>query len=148
MERRVNMAVIDPWSKLDSKKPEGMSKTDFISMVLDKTEDFARKTGINFVIVAHPSKPGKTASGKTASCTLYDIEDSRHWFGKVDNGFIISRSWDDKLNNNHSKVVIAKIKDDRYGFVGECNFELTRANRQFNAVEEFKNGRETEEMDL
>jgi len=135
MEKQVKMAILDPWNCLDDRRPTGISKTDFISTVLEGVKTFSRKNAISFWIVAHPSKPAKLSNGKWAECTLYDIEDSRHWFGKIDNGFIVNRSWDDKLHNTESVVRIAKIKDDRYGKVGDCNFEFNRANRQFKAVD-------------
>lgn len=133
--QKVNMVVVDPWNKLSSQKPSNMPQTEFIGRCLTKIQMFSRQRGISFWIVAHPAKPMKLKDGSMPSFTLYDISDSSHWYNMVDNGFIINRSWDDKVSgSNFNNIKIAKIKDRRYGKCGEHQMEFIPATGHFQEV--------------
>jgi len=131
---KINMVIIDPWNKLDVVREPGKSKTDFIGEVLPEFQRIARSKNIHFFIVAHPSKPAR-ANGALVPITLFDIEDSRHWYNMMDNGFIVNRSWEDKTKNNLADVIVGKIKDNRYGKVGATSFEFIRAIRKYKEIE-------------
>lgn len=134
--KKINMVVIDPFNKLASQKPSGQSNTDYIGECLTRIQMFSRKYNIQFWIIAHPAKPMKTKDGNVASVSLYDISDSAHWYNMVDNGFIIHRTWEDKIGfENLSTVKIAKIKDNRYGKCGEAKFRLISATKRFIQVD-------------
>jgi len=131
---KINMVIIDPWNKLEVVREPGKSKTDFIGEVLPEFQRIARSKNIHFFVVAHPSKPIR-ANGVPVPITLFDIEDSRHWYNMMDNGFIVNRSWEDKTKNNLADVIIGKIKDNRYGKVGKTSFEFIRAIRKYKEIE-------------
>jgi len=133
--RKVNMVIIDPWNKLESQRPPGRNKTDFIGQTLTRIQMFSRQKGISFWIVAHPAKPMRTQKGTFASVTLYDISDSANWYNMVDNGFIIHRNWKDKTGDeNLNNLRIAKIKDRRYGKCGDLKFRFIPASGRFEEV--------------
>ena len=135
LEKEVQMAVIDPWNKLESQKPAGMSNTDYIGKALTRIQMFSRQRGISFWIVAHPSKPMRLKDASIASVTLYDVSDSANWFNMIDNGFILSRNWEDKVGYNYkSTLKIAKIKDRRYGRCKELDFQFYPATGRFEAL--------------
>jgi len=136
MENKIDMAIIDPWNKLESNKPKGISNTDFIGAALTRIQMFAREKGISFWIVAHPAKPKKLANGKNCSISLYDVSDSSHWYNMIDNGFIVSRQWADKAGtDNLTNFRIAKIKDRRYGKCGDVTFRFRPASGRFEGVD-------------
>ena len=135
LERKIDMAVIDPWNKLESQKPQGVSGTKWVGRELTKIQMFARQHNISFWIVAHPAKPIKLKDGSYAQVTMYDISDSAHWYNMTDNGFILHRTWEDRVNNFLTKMKIAKIKDRRYGHVGEHQFLFEPANGRFGEVD-------------
>jgi len=125
MEKQINMAIIDPWNKLESVRDRKISTTEFIGQCLTRIQMFAREKGISFWIVAHPSKPAKLKDGSVASCSLYDVSDSANWYNMIDNGFILYRSWADKTGMDYlTEMKIAKIKDRRYGKCGEVKFKF------------------------
>lgn len=135
LEKKINMAVIDPWNKLESQKPKGMSTTEFIGSALTRIQMFSRQNNISFWIVAHPAKPTKLKDGSWPAITLYDVSDSANWFNMIDNGFILHRSWEDKTGtDNLVSVKIAKIKDRRYGKCGEIQFRFIPASGRFESV--------------
>ena len=132
INRRVNMAIIDPWNKLESQRGPGQNETDFVGQCLTRIQMFTRQKGISFWIVAHPSKPMKNKDGSLASLSLYDISGSAHWYNMVDDGFIVHRNWDDKIGTqNITKIKIAKIKDRRYGKCGEHQFQFEPATGNY-----------------
>jgi len=136
MEKKVNMAVIDPWNKLESQKDKGMNNTEFIGQALTRIQMFSRQNNISFWIVAHPSKPLKLKNGGFSTVTLYDVNDSANWYNMIDNGFIFHRNWEDKVGTgNIVDCKIAKIKDRRYGKCGECKFKFFPASGRYEAVD-------------
>jgi len=134
INQKINMVVIDPWNKMEIIREQGKSKTDFIGETLPQFQRIARSYNIHFFIVAHPSKPTRI-NGSPVPITLFDIEDSRHWYNMIDNGFIVNRSWEDKTNNNLADVIVGKIKDNRYGKVGTTSFEFIRAIRKYKEIQ-------------
>jgi len=125
MEKQIDMAIIDPWNKLESVRDRKITTTEFIGQCLTRIQMFSREKGISFWIVAHPSKPPKLKDGSVASCSLYDVSDSANWYNMIDNGFILYRSWADKTGMDYlTEIKIAKIKDRRYGKCGQVNFKF------------------------
>jgi len=126
MTDKVNMVVIDPWNEVEvGAPPSGMNESAYIGKCLSNIKIVAAKYNIHFFIVAHPVKSTKTKDGKPNKVTLYDISGSSNWFNKVHNGFILHRTWDDKTGNKGIvDMRIAKIKDRRFGKVGEHQFRF------------------------
>ena len=121
-KERIDMVVIDPWNVLRQNRKSGQNKTDFLEEWLPIIEDFARVHNIQFLAVAHPSKPERHR-GVVQQMTMYDVEDSRHWADMISNIFIANRTQDDKEGDeNKTDVRIAKIKDGRYGRCGTHTF--------------------------
>lgn len=123
---KVNMVIIDPWNKIENSTTSKEKETEYIGRVLTKFQMLAREYNIHIFIVAHPTKPMKNKDGSYASVTLYDISGSAHWYNMTDNGFILTRTWRQKitLNEFYSNIKICKIKDSRYGRCGEHDFEF------------------------
>ncbi len=136
IDKKIDMAIVDPWNKLESQKPPNMSETEFVGSCLTRMQMFARENKIQFWVVAHPAKPMKKKDGSFSALSLYDISGSAHWYNMVDNGFIVHRSWDDKVGNtNLNKLVIAKIKDRRYGKCGETTFRFDPASGNYDFMD-------------
>lgn len=145
--KRVNMVIIDPWNKLDSQRAKNESETDFIGRTLTRIQMFSRQNNIAFFIVAHPSKPPANNPNKVP--TLYDISGSQHWRNMVDNGFVLHRSWKDKIDGRFmTRMQIAKIKDRRYGKFGEMDFQFNPANGRYWSVDTNGKASDNEQREL
>ena len=130
--KRINMAVIDPWNKLEVFRPKGISSTEYIGQSLTKIQIFARKYGISFWVVAHPAKPMKKKDGTYPEFTLYDVADSAHFYNMIDNGFIFTRDRQAKRSGNGIvKCSVEKIKNRLYGKEGDHYFEFDRRCAKF-----------------
>lgn len=129
---KVDMAIVDPWNKIEVAKAPGMNEREFIGKSLTRIQMFARESGIQFFIVAHPTKPAKNKTGGYNSLTLYDISGSADWYNMTDNGFIIHRDWNDKTGDkNESQLKIAKVKDEWYGKCGEILMRFEPATNRY-----------------
>ena len=68
--------VIDPYNKIEHKRPAGMSETEYVSYVLTKVKNFALMTDTHAWFVAHPGKPqrpkdaGSNRSQALPTCTI------------------------------------------------------------------------------
>lgn len=124
--------IIDPYNELEHKRPQAMSETEYVSMVLTKFRRFARAYDIHLWLVAHPTKlrrietkaqPGDSLEALTKSVypvpTLYDISGSAHFFNKVDMGLVV---WRDKSSpSNPSEIHVQKVKFRHYGALGKSD---------------------------
>ena len=120
-----NMVIIDPWNKVVPEFGKTMKETDYIGECLRELQLKAREFNLSVWVVAHPTKPRRGRDGKWMPVTLYDISGSSHWFSMCDNGFILERTWEMKTSDeNLTNMRIAKIKDSRYGKVGEHSFKF------------------------
>lgn len=120
-EKGINGFVIDPWNKLESSRPSGMTETDFIGKTLDQISEFCYKTKISCWIIAHPAKPPlNTKGGYTPTISLYGISGSAHWYNKVDNGIWIAR---DTIRGSVF-VHVLKIKKIDNGEIGNVEMKF------------------------
>lgn len=136
--KRTDIAIIDPWNKLETQRPPKMSQGEFIGKVLTRIQMFARQYGIAFFVIAHPTKPSKLRDGSQATLTLHDIADSAHFYNMPDNGFIVSRTRDDRMGaSNLNNVSVEKIKNRRYGSPGVMSFDFSPISGRFYPAKTF-----------
>jgi twinkle protein len=128
--KKIDMVIIDPWNELDSKRPFGVSETDFTGKCLSECRRLARRLNVSFWIVAHPQKLQRKKDGTYPTPTLYDISGSAHWRNKADNGIILHREEEEiRQGLLYVKAIVSKIKNRFYGKPGEhyFNFDLTNS---------------------
>jgi hypothetical protein len=82
-------------------------------------KQFCRATNVIFIMVAHPTKDVREASGALRTPTLADIEGSMAWYNKCDNGLIVVREKDCV-----TKVISAKVRELGAGRRGACLFTV------------------------
>ncbi|MFA5727469.1 MAG: toprim domain-containing protein, partial [Saccharofermentanaceae bacterium] len=123
----INVLVIDPYNKLEHKIPSGTSETNYVSLFYDKLCIFARKKNIVIILVAHPTKMKKDATGKFEIPTLYDISGSANFYNKTDFGITIYRDFNEEL----IQIFIQKVKFKHLGKTGSCNFKYNINNGRF-----------------
>jgi twinkle protein len=126
--RKIDMAIIDPWNKVEHQVPKGVKKLDYIAKQLVKIQMFARRQNMHWWIVAHPAKPTKLKDGTHSKVSLYDVSGSSDFYNMIDNGFIAERDWEKRSALNNSMTIrTGKIKERWYGKCGECQFEFEPA---------------------
>lgn len=112
--------VIDPWNQLnhDFRKSGHFNYTDYICSALKQIKMFARRRDMIAIVVAHPSKMNDTP-GKIRKPTLYDIENSAHWYNAADHGIVVWRiddrgSFDVCTQKSRFSAFAGKVGDSKF----------------------------------
>ncbi len=93
--------VIDPWNKIESSKPNGMSDTDYVGQQLDNILEFNEEHNLHAHILLHPSKDRvhKQDSGNFTMPSIYAASGSAHFANRADVGIVIHRRPFKKLSS-------------------------------------------------
>ncbi len=124
-----DMVILDPWNEIENHRPSGVSETDYIGQSLKMLRKLARKLDISFWIVAHPAKLQGPKEQKR-KLSLYDISGSAHWVNKADNGFIVTRNYEEGFEKEVT-VEVKKIKNRHYGKIGEHIFNYHKPSETY-----------------
>lgn len=125
-KRGIKGLIIDPYNKLESRIPQGMNETNYISKQLDDLVSFAQKNNVLVFLVAHPRKM-QIKDGKPESPSLYDINGSANFFNKTDFGLTVYR---DRAENT-VYVDIHKVKFKHLGGCGTARFKYNAINGRY-----------------
>lgn len=129
LRRGVQGFVIDPWNELEHFIPHGMTMTNYIGQSLVKVRNFSKTYRVHTWIVAHPTKLQKTKDGEYPVPTLYDVEDSRHWYNKPDMGIAIHR---DKTDDSKPVTVyIQKVRTKWCGRLGSIELYYDKVTGRY-----------------
>lgn len=82
--------VVDPYNEIEHRRPESMTETEYVSLMLSKLKRFAVAHGVHVWFVAHP-RILRADKGKAPVPTLYDISGSANWANKADVGLVVHR---------------------------------------------------------
>ncbi len=124
IRHNVRALVIDPWNKLESGRPPGMSETDYIGQCLDEVMDFARTMNVHVMIIAHPAKtPDPRYRGQRP--VLEDIAGSKHWDNKPDLGLSVHRPkvFENGQRMTEADLYVLKSRFEETGY--PCRLALT-----------------------
>lgn len=128
----IKALVIDPWNRVESDIPYGMSETNYISKQLDKMTIFAQKYDVLVILMAHPTKMKKDKEGNLEVPTLYDINGSANFYNKCDFGIVVSRRDVDNIVD----VYVKKVKFKHLGSPGIATFRYNINNGRYSPYDE------------
>eukprot|EP00210_Caulerpa_lentillifera_P007947 g7586.t1 len=118
--------VIDPYNELDHGRKTGTTETEFVSIMLSKIKNFARKYDVHVWLVAHPRQ---LHDWRGEPPNLYDISGSAHFVNKADAGIVVHRNWQKASQRSSSeeysdedqylvRIIIQKMRNKAAGRVG------------------------------
>lgn len=128
--RGIRCLVIDPFNRIEDERT-GLRETDYVSVVMDKLSDFARRNDVLVIMMAHPAKPLRSRDGSLEAPTLYDISGSAHFFNKTDFGIVIFRNHTERLVEVH----VEKVKFRHLGAPGEVKMLYNENNGRYVCVD-------------
>lgn len=134
----IKILVIDPYNKLDHQAANGESETQYISKFLDKLTTFAKFNDVLVILVAHPKKMNKGATGTYEIPNLYDISGSAHFFNKADYGLTIYRHFNGQSYDNSIDLHIQKVKFKHLGKTGVIPLKYNYHNGRFETTYKFE----------
>lgn len=124
----INALVIDPWNRLEARRPASVSETEYILECLRNASRFAERTGISLHIVAHPTKlENDFKTGAIKIPGPYNISGSAHWFNAMDNGFTVFRN----MTTGKVEVHVQKIRFKNHGEIGMQSFDYDRISGRY-----------------
>lgn len=133
--------VIDPWNEIEHQRPQGLTETEYISLVLTKLRNFARNRDIALWIIAHPTKMRKE-DGIYPIPDLYDISGAAHWNNKADFGMVVYRNMQEA--ENPVDIHIVKSRRRHYATLGRVRFKYDPATKRLNEAPLEEQGRDEE----
>ncbi|KAL1829488.1 hypothetical protein ACET3Z_007900 [Daucus carota] len=125
----INGLVIDPYNELDHQRPQFMTETEYVSVMLTKVKRFAQFHSCHVWFVAHPRQMHNWVGGPPS---LYDISGSAHFINKCDNGIVIHRNRDLKNGPvDRVQVCVRKVRNKVAGTIGEAFLSYDRVTGQY-----------------
>jgi twinkle protein len=121
----IKIVVLDPWNRLESDQEKGETETKFIGRQLIKMANFAKINDVLFILIAHPVKIAKNASGQFEVPNLYNISGSANFFNICDYGLTVYRE-DDQVC-----VHVQKVKFKHLGQKGVACFKYVTTNGRY-----------------
>lgn len=119
---------INPWNWIEHNRPNGMSETEYVSLVLSKVIRFAKRWGVHVFLIAHTTKIQKDKqTGKYEVPTLYNISGSANFFNKTHNGVTVYRDY----QTNITDVYVQKVKQSWLGQIGFSSYQYNTFTRQY-----------------
>jgi twinkle protein len=113
--------LLDPWNRLEHRRPSGMNETDYVSEALSAATRVKNETKAHIFIVAHPTKMQRDRnSGERPVPTPYDISGAAHWYNKTDNCICVWRdpTADDAIAKR-TRIYVQKVRWRHVGKAGD-----------------------------
>lgn len=120
--------VLDPWNTLDHER-NGMSETDYVSLVLTSVTRLARSADAHVWLVAHPAKVYRDKSGNRPIPTPYDIAGSAAWYAKADNIICVHR--DQVEGGQDVEIHIQKVRFKHIGCIGLATLKYDKVTGRY-----------------
>lgn len=134
--RGTRILIFDPLNRVEHLLPPGFTETQYLSALLDRMSNFARRNNCLVILVAHPTKmrrePGQL---KEPVPTLYHINGSAAFYNKCDFGLVVERDREAGITRIH----VEKVKFRHLGNVGTASFVYNPVNGRFAPCEEDAN---------
>lgn len=127
LRKSTDMFIIDPWNELEADLDKSTTQSDYIKHAIMELKHFAEDYRVVVMVVAHPTKQRGKDGAPPPVPTLYDIEDSRHWYGKADVGLVVHLQ-----DTGDTLVRVAKAKDHEWhGSPGDYVFSYDRGSKHY-----------------
>lgn len=126
IRKGTDMFIIDPWNEIQVDLGNS-TMSDYVKTAIIELKHFAEDYRVNVMVVAHPTKQLGKDGAPPPIPHLYNVEDSRHWYGKSDVGVIIHLQ-----PNGQTLARVAKAKDHEWhGTPGDFIYDYDRASKHY-----------------
>jgi twinkle protein len=125
--------IIDPYNEIEHRRPDNMTETEYVSLMLARVRRFAIAHGVHVWFVAHPAKM-RPENGKTPAPTLYEISGSANFVNKTDCGLTVHRG--DVANT--TDVYVRKVRQKWIGQQGKATLGYNPATGAYSDLGEWK----------
>ena len=136
-QKDIKILVIDPFNRLEHQRQSNLTETEYISKLLDRLGNFAKKYNILIHLVAHPRKMTKNKDGAFEIPNYYDINGSANFANKADYCLAVHRDF----INEDTIIDVQKVKFKNLGCIGDCRlkYHISSGNFYQEDMEEITN---------
>jgi twinkle protein len=128
----IKMLYFSPWNCIEHKRPDRISETEYVGLVLSKFKRFARMNGVYVVILAHTTKlQYDKKTGKFEVPSLYHISGSANFYNMVDFGTVVYRDFESGMVD----VYVKKAKQSWLGQTGFSTYSYNTLTRQYGWID-------------
>ncbi|MGO4334972.1 AAA family ATPase [Labrys sp. KB_33_2] len=127
----VKAIQVDPWNRMEHKRENRESETDYIGRCLNAVIQFARDMHCHVQILAHPSK--RDGHLRKEPPELEDISGSMNWFNRVDQGFVVHRPdfFKDGKRCTEADLYQRKARFEELGYVCKVGLNYDLEKRRY-----------------
>lgn len=135
----IKIAYVDPWNRLETSRPPGMTETEYVAWAINMFSRFARRHNVAVIIVCHPHKIQEAIYGRDEPIpSPYNISGSAHWYNMSDYILGIGRAkYGDPMATppvpkNRLTVSVMKVRDEVTGDeLGDVYFRYDGRSSRF-----------------
>lgn len=126
----IKILTIDPYNRIEWQRPNNLSETEYVGVVMDKLSRFAKKHNILVQLVVHPKKM-QTVNLEVQIPNLYDLNGSANFANMADYVIIVHRDF----LNNYTTIKVDKVKFKNYGRIGETYIRYNYSDGNYQEIE-------------
>jgi twinkle protein len=119
LRKGIKVLVIDPFNKVRLEKSLGKNINEYTNDYILELDMFARRYNILIILVAHPKKLGKDATGQREQPDFYDVKGGGEFYDMMPLGVVIHRDWAANMTN----FKVLKVKFQHLG-TNEADVDL------------------------
>lgn len=112
----IKIITIDPWNRIEWQRPNNLTETEYVGVIMDRLSKFAKQHNILVELVVHPKKMQRGTDNLMQIPTLYDLNGSANFANMADYVVVVHRDF----INNYTIIKAEKVKFKNYGQIGEC----------------------------
>lgn len=133
VKEKVDGLVIDPFNQLSNDYGRTGRSDKYLETLLGDFSRYAQSNSVYFIIIAHPIKGYKDATGNYPCPDVFEVADGAMWNNKMDNILIYHRPFhstqpDNPICEMHSKKIRRQKTVGKRGFL---LFEMVFQRRRF-----------------
>jgi twinkle protein len=125
--------VIDPWNQLEHYRMQGMSETEYVSLILSIVINWVREHNCHLWLIAHPAKMQKTKDGSLPIPTPHDISGSAHFWNKADNCITVYRD-QREYTKQEVQIHVQKVRFKHIGHIGVAELLYDRVTGRYHTA--------------
>jgi twinkle protein len=128
MRHGIRGLVIDPYNKIEHRRPMNMTDTGYVSQLLGRVKRFAQHHGCMSGLSRIRPKCSAPTMALDPIPTLYDISGAANWVNKADLGIVVHR--DPYKDPNRVEIQVRKVRFKSVGKIGGISLRWDRASGQ------------------
>jgi twinkle protein len=127
LRRGITMVYIDPWNRMESSRPNGMTETEYVAWAVNMLHRLAQRHNLFLMLVAHPHK----VENEDVMISPYQISGSAHWYNMADVIIGVQRNKRADPKDRTTVAILKHREEGVSGHLGETYFHFDGRRSRF-----------------